>query len=159
MGINMGAEGGNVNINVSGTDATTTSHSTSTTTVTHSTTNTDYSSPPPTPPSYLPGYTGAIGCPMPIRPQEFEDLKNSISSKSFEDTKMTIAKQVVGSSCLLASQIKEVMRLFNFENSKLTFAKFAYHHTYDIGNYFKVNDAFEFESSVDDLNKYINAKR
>jgi hypothetical protein len=47
------------------------------------------------------------------------------------------------------------MKLFDFEATKLTYAKFAYNHTYDIGNYYKVNDAFDFESSVDDLNKSI----
>ena len=156
MGVNMGADGGNINMNMSGMDPNATTHTTTTTTTTVSHSSTSSMDPAP-PPSYLPGYTGAIGCPIPMSPQEFSDLKESVSSKSFEDTKLTIAKQVTGNGCLLASQVKEVMKLFDFEATKLTYAKFAYRHTYDIGNYYKVNDAFDFESSVEDLNKYIGA--
>ena len=47
------------------------------------------------------------------------------------------------------------MRLFNFEASKLDFAKFAYKYTYDQKNYYKVNDAFEFESSISELTTFI----
>lgn len=161
MGVNMNENGGGININMSGMDpdANANVHTTTTTTtsVSHSTTV-----PPPPPPSqivYVPGYTGAIGCPRPISPLEFDELKSSIDSKTFEDTKMTMAKQVVGSKCLLASQVKQLMKSFDFENSKLDFAKFAFKHTYDIDNYYKVNDAFEFESSINDLTKYINAQR
>jgi hypothetical protein len=160
MGMNVGETGGNISINVSGMDPNMTTQQT---TVTHTTTTTTTTSgapvPPPPPPSYLPGYTGPIGCPMPLSPGEFSDLKRSISSKTFEDSKMTIAKQVVGNSCLLSSQVKELMMLFTFEESRLDFAKFAYGRTYDIGNYYKVNDAFTFESSIDELNQFISRSR
>ncbi|MBL7929048.1 MAG: DUF4476 domain-containing protein [Bacteroidia bacterium] len=162
MGMNVGETGGNISINVSGMDPAMTTQQT---TVTHTTTTTTTSSssgapvPPPPPPSYLPGYTGPIGCPVPLSPGEFSDLKSSIASKSFEDSKMTIAKQVVGNTCLLTSQVKELMLLFTFEESRLDIAKFAYGRTYDIGNYYKVNDAFTFESSIDELNQYISRGR
>jgi hypothetical protein len=84
--------------------------------------------------------------------------KASISSRTFEDSKLTIAKQVAGANCLLCSQVREIMTLFTFESTKLEFAKFAYSHTLDPGNYFKLNDAFEFESSIDELNQYINGR-
>jgi hypothetical protein len=104
----------------------------------------------------MPGYTGSIGCPWPMSQNDFDGVKNSISSKSFEDSKLTIAKQVIKSNCLLSSQVKEIMLLFSFEASRLDFAKFAYGNTYDISNYYKLNDAFTFESSIDELNKYIS---
>ncbi len=161
MGMNVGETGGSISINVSGMDPNMTTQQT---TVTHTTTTTTSSSsgapvPPPPPPSYLPGYTGPIGCPVPLSPGEFSDLKKSIASKSFEESKMTIAKQVVGNSCLLTSQVKDLMLLFTFEESRLDLAKFAYGRTYDIGNYYKVNDAFTFESSIDELNQYISRGR
>ncbi len=165
MGINAGDVGAHVSVNVSGFDNAmqTTATTTTTTTVTHTTTNNNTSYvdpvPPPPPPSYLPGYNGNIGCPMPMNPADFSDLKNSIASKSFEDSKMTIAKQVLQNNCLVVSQVKEIMGLFTFEETKLDFAKYAYNYTYDIGNYFKVNDMFTFESSIDELNSYINNQR
>ncbi len=107
----------------------------------------------------LQGYSGPYGCPMPMAPGDFESAKKTISTKSFEDSKLTIAKQIIQSNCLLSSQVREIMLLFSFEDTRLTFAKFAYAYTLDLGNYYKVNDAFTFESSIDDLNKYIEGYR
>ena len=66
-----------------------------------------------------------------------------------------MAKQVVSDRCVTVDQVKGVMQLFSFEESKLDFAKFAYDHTYDLSNYYKLNDAFTFESSVDDLSTFL----
>jgi hypothetical protein len=85
----------------------------------------------------------------------FESAKNSIKSKSFEDTKMTIAKQVFNNNCMTTDQVKEIMQLFTFEANKLAFAKYAYPKTYDIGNYYKVNDVFQFEATMTELNDFI----
>ncbi len=104
------------------------------------------------------GYTGPIGCPVAIDLADFEVMKETISTKDFESTKLSIAKQAVQENCLLAGQVAEILSLFDFENTKLEFAKYAYAYTYDQGNYFKVNEAFEFESSVEDLNNFLNVK-
>lgn len=170
MGINMGGEGANISINASGmgtgmdvqeSSATTTT----TTTTTHSVTTTSSGSAAPapvvvaTPPAqvvYVSGYNGPIGCPVPMAPGDFSSMKETIRSKDFENTKLSIAKQVLQNNCLTSTQVREVLGLFDFENTKLEYAKYAYSHTYDIGNYYKVNDAFEFESSVEELNKYIS---
>ncbi len=112
----------------------------------------------PVKPNPLPGYTGITGCPYPMEPAPFDEAKKSIASKSFSDTKMQLAQQVTRNNCLLTSQILELMGLFSFESQKLEFAKFAYDFTYDKGNYYKVNEAFGFESSVRELEKYLQQK-
>ena len=104
-------------------------------------------------------YSGPRGCPRPMGTHSFEEALESIRSKTFANTKLTIAKQVVGANCLRCKQVKEIMKLFTFESDKLEFAKFAYKYTWDIKNYFLLNDAFEFESSVDELNRFINGNR
>lgn len=86
----------------------------------------------------------------------FASAKKSISSKSFADSKMTVAKQIADNNCLSAQQIKEIANLFDFEDDKLVFAKYAYNRCVDQNNYFKVNEAFQFDSSVDELNDFIN---
>lgn len=172
MGINANDGGGSISINASGLgmndgDMSSSSSTTTTTTTTHSTTTTSSGSgmvvtntpPPPTQVVYVQGYSGKVGCPIPMSPGDFGDMKETIRSKDFESTKLTIAKQVLQNNCLTSQQVKEVMTLFDFESTKLDYAKYAYDHTYDIGNYYKINDAFEFESSVTDLSNYISAKR
>lgn len=103
----------------------------------------------------LPGYEGIYGCPYPMSPGEFDAAMASIKSKSFEDSKLTIAKQIIKTNCLLSAQVREIMYLFNFEDTRLDLAKFAYAYTLDLGNYYKLNDAFTFESSIDELNRFI----
>lgn len=99
------------------------------------------------------------GCVYPMGASDFNAAKASISSKSFEDSKVTVAKQVIDANCLSTRQVKEIMQLMTFEENKLTIAKYAYTKTTDPNNYFQLNDAFTFESSIDELNAYINANR
>ena len=171
LGINVDGMGGGINMNVSGADMAGGSSVQSTTTTTTTTTHTssgnfeDHSghnhpnNPAPVQVVYLPGYNGPIGCPVPMSPNDFSDLKRTVDAKTFEDTKISIAKQVVSSQCLLTSQVKELLGSFTFEANKLEMAKNCYAHTYDIGNYFKINDVFTFESSTEELNEYIQSRK
>lgn len=159
MGINAGDNGGSISIQASGIEMDVEEETTVTQTTTTYSSSNNGAVPPSQPVSYLPGYTGPIGCPIPMDPNEFHDIRSSISSKTFEDTRMTIAKQVLNDRCILSSQVKDIMLLFTFEENRLDFAKYAYPRTYDVGNYFKVNDAFTFESSIDDLNQFISSGR
>lgn len=99
----------------------------------------------------------SAGC-VPADQATINQMKSAISSKSFEDSKMTVAKQATRGKCLKASQVRELMGLFTFEESKLEYAKYAYDFTFDQDNYYLVNDAFTFESSIDDLNEYIEGR-
>ena len=130
------------------------SHSTTTTTTTTTTTNVSGTSNTNQDP--MPGYKGPTGCKYPMADDQFKDAKRSIEEKSFSDSKLKTAKQVARSNCLKAAQVKSITEVFGFEDTRLSFAKFAYEHTYDAGNYYKVNDAFDFESSIEELNKYID---
>jgi hypothetical protein len=161
MSINMNEQDNNANMNINmsvpgGTVTQTQSQTTYTTITTTTSTEINESEPVYTEPDPLPGYNGRTGCNYPMSEERFAETKESISGKDFEDTKLTIAKQVMNSNCLLTSQVKQIMRLFEFESTRLDFAKEAYGHTYDIDNYYMLNDAFNFESSVTELNNYIN---
>ena len=151
IGINVqeGANNVNFNFNVSST----TTQSTETSVNSHQETVIEDTPPPPPP---IPGYNGPYGCPYPMEQGAFQSAVASIKSKSFEDTKMTIAKQITKSNCLSVKQVKEILQQFTYEDSKLEFAKFAYKYTCDIGNYFMVNDVFTFESSIEELTEFID---
>ena len=168
MGVNVDGMGGSISINVSGMDegmgnSSSTTQSQTTTTTTTTTTVSGAHTPAPVPPPtqviYLPGYSGKVGCPVPMSNEDFSDLNATISSKTFEETKFTIAKQVLNDRCLFVSQVKQIIMQFTFEQTRLDFAKYAYDRTYDVGNYFKVNDTFTFESSTEELNEYIDSRR
>lgn len=167
MDVNMGGVGFNVNVNVNETGSSTqvsdpnmntNTQVTYTETVTTTTTasggadysaTTDMSNTRP----------AAGGCVGGMSDADFATMKKSIQSKDFADTKMTVARQVVRSkSCISAAQVREVMGLFDFEDDKLVFAKFAYDYCVDKDNYFVVNDAFDFESTIEELDEYIHSR-
>ncbi len=165
VGINMQVPGGGVNISIDGMDTTMEIEETTTITTTTTTTTTGarpaaetIREEPVVRRPAVPGYTGPTGCDWPVEDASIKQMKSSIESKSFEDTKMTVAKQATRNKCLTAAQVKEIMALFTFEDSKLDYAKFAYDYTYDVGNYYILNDAFTFSSSIDELNRFIERK-
>jgi len=148
MNVNAGGVNMNVNINTGNESTTYTETYTTTTTV---------ETPMGEPQGYiLPGYTGYYGCPRPMSPRDFENAKRSIASKDFSDSKLRMAKQVLESNCLLSAQVKQLMELFDYESDKLELAKFAFGYTLDTGNYYQLNDAFEYESSIEELDDYIH---
>ena len=167
-GVNMGV---NVNVEENGMDMDMDVEENSSTTVTTTTTKTTTTAKPAARPAPKPAATPAPapkpevvvveskgGCVSQMSGASFNSAKSSIQSKSFEDSKMTVAKQVTKANCLTVEQIKEVMSLFSFEESKLDYAKYAYDYCYNPGDYFLINDAFTFESSIDDLNKFLESK-
>lgn len=166
VNFNMDVNGVGINMNVGVTEGGTgTSTTTTRTTTTRTTTTTDPAEPvviervvPVSEPYRMPGYSGPIGCSMPMNSSEFADAKKSIESKGFEETKMTMAQQIGRDRCFSTEQVKGIMGLFGFEETKLEFAKFAYDRTHDIGNFYRVNDAFGFESSIEELNDYIKSR-
>jgi hypothetical protein len=165
MGISINASemgGGNMGMNVDVEE----SHQTTVTTTTTTTTTQQEPAPKPAPrpaakpaPAPAPAPAAPAGrCSSSMASASFSKAKDNISSSSFEDSKMTVAKQVTKANCMTAAQIAEVMGLFSFEDSKLQYAKYAYDYCFNQGDYYEVNAAFTFESSIEDLNQYLESK-
>lgn len=102
----------------------------------------------------LEAYEGRIGCPFPIKPEEQGELRSLIINENLEESKLEkvkIAIQDMDSACILVDQSKELIVLFEFEETRLDFAKFIFSYTFDIDNYEKLYTAFNFEESKDQL--------
>jgi hypothetical protein len=155
MNINMNDQHVGVNIQSSGNSSSVAQTTTTTTTTTH--TNIGHHNPNTSNPNSTAPIIGHQNCYMEVA--AFNQAKESIAKKSFSDSKMTLAKQITASHCFSALQIKEITALFDFETDRLDYATFAYVHCTDKQNYYIVNDAFQFESTIDELNKNITKKK
>ncbi|MEZ4738550.1 MAG: DUF4476 domain-containing protein [Flavobacteriales bacterium] len=62
----------------------------------------------------------------PMSATEYAEAKKSIESKSFEDTKMTMAKQVGSGRCFTVDQGERLAQFFGFEDSKPDFKNMPY---------------------------------
>jgi len=89
----------------------------------------------------------------------FQEAKKSVASKGFDETRITESKQILDENCMSAKQVKDLLSVFVFEESRLEVAKYAYKKCSDRNNYFMVNAAFQFETSVEELNIYIKSVR
>lgn len=99
-----------------------------------------------TPPCYVPD-------------NEFDQILSTIRKESFNSAKVTLAKQILRSKqCFTTIQVREMLRLFSFDDSRLEMAKFAYDFTTDPENYYMVADVFTFSSSREELMKYLAGK-
>ncbi len=97
----------------------------------------------------------ALECLKALHTAHFLMAKDAIAKRSFESDKLATARQIAGSNCLSAAQVKEIMGLFAFESSKLEFAKLAYLKVVDMNNCFLIYKAFSFSSSVEELEAFI----
>jgi hypothetical protein len=104
--------------------------------------------------------------PQPIGPvqcfvsdEEFSQITNSIKKESFNSTKVTLTKQILRSKqCFTTRQVKEIVKLFSFDDSRLEIAKYAWDYTIDRDNYYQVADVFSFSSSKENLMKFLEGK-
>ena len=89
---------------------------------------------------------------------DLETIKKSINSKYFGNEKLNIAKKALKGKCINVSHVKSIMDLFDFEDEKLDFAKFAYDFTSDQQNYYQLSSVFEFKDTKQELNDYVKFK-
>ena len=90
-----------------------------------------------------------------ISNNEFDRVLWAINKESFETNKMRSATQTINANYFTTEQLKQLLRLFNFESNKLQLAKLGYDKVVDQSNYYSLSDLFSFNSSKDELARCI----
>ncbi|MCI5058803.1 MAG: DUF4476 domain-containing protein [Flavobacteriales bacterium] len=108
----------------------------------------DYAPPPPPPGPTCGAVPGSFW---------FDDLKATILNASFDRDRLRIAQQGLNGRNVTAAEVSDLMNCFNFESTRLKFAKYAYGRTLDPENYYLVNNSFRFSSSIDRLHHFIGS--
>lgn len=99
------------------------------------------------------GWNGGYGNVMKAR--DFETLKESLRKEWFEANRLKSVKFIIDKNNFTTQQVKELMMLFTFENNKLEIAKYAYPKTVDKQNYYQVNEVLTFNSSKEELMRFV----
>lgn len=86
---------------------------------------------------------------------DFGNFKQTLKNQGFDNERLLIAKQVIGVNYFNVNQVREIMGLFSFDESKLDIAKTAFPKTVDRENYFSVNDELTYSSSKEELNRFL----
>ncbi len=93
-----------------------------------------------------------------MKKEDFIELKSSINNRAFESTNIDILKSAIDANQFSAEQVRQLLGYFTFESNKLEIAKYSYKKVCDTKNFFKVYDAFDFDSSIQELKNYISGK-
>ena len=160
ININMGGAG--ISMNMSGMDPNSGSmNSTTSTTVTNSSSgsasNYDNGNNPANSTASSAG-SNHSGCGNPMSAGSFAKMKQSVESKPFSDTKMSTAKVATKNTCMSVGQVKEICKLFNMDEEKLAYAKYAYDYTMDKANYYQVSEVFSFSTTTDEFNTFLEKR-
>lgn len=108
----------------------------------------------PSNPNY-PDYPGRPDYKQPMSATDFNGVIQTLKNQGFDNERLLIAKQVIGVNYFNVNQVREMMALFSFDESKLDIAKTAYPKTVDRENYFKINDELTYSSSKEELNRFL----
>jgi hypothetical protein len=94
-----------------------------------------------------------------ISQSDFTTLKQFISKESFDDRRLTLAKQAASNVSFSTQQIKDLMNIFSFDDGKLELAKYFYSRTIDRNNYYQLTEALAFGMNKDALLQFIRNGR
>lgn len=89
---------------------------------------------------------------------EFNRVLSSIEDEWRENNKTKSATQLISTNYFTTAQVKEMLQLFSTESIKLELAKQAYSKTVDQKNYFMINEVFSYNSSKDELTRFIRTR-
>ena len=85
----------------------------------------------------------------------YSDLIQQMRGASYDSDRLIIAKEAIQYNRLSSEQIRGVMLEMTYESSRLEYAKFAYDYCADPQNYFQVNSAFSYSSSIQELSDFL----
>jgi len=94
----------------------------------------------------------------PISATGYTSLINNIKRQGFDDSKVKIARLAFKNNAFSTKQITEIVKLVNFEQSRLDLAKAAYDNCTDKESFMDVSEAFNFSSSTEELTTFLEAK-
>jgi hypothetical protein len=96
-----------------------------------------------------------------VTESEYNQIISTIRNEKFNSTKLNSAKHLIQTKkCFTSEQIKGIIDLFDYENSRLDIAFYAYDFVIDPTDYYTtVSQAIGFESNKKRLLDYINNKK
>lgn len=91
--------------------------------------------------------------------QETTILGNEVKAKLTDIDKIKLAKTRLADETYTTAQVREMLPWFNFEESRLEFAKWAYNNTVDKNNYHDIVNDLAYEASVKEFESFLSSAR
>lgn len=105
------------------------------------------------------GYGNNNSYNQPVSESEFGQVMQRIKSQWFGSAKMNTAKEELARRYFTTLQVRQVLQLFASESDKMELAKLAYRTVVDNRNFYQLYDVFSFQSSKEELDRYVREFR
>lgn len=93
-----------------------------------------------------------------VSDEQFALLKKSVRDATYDSDKLITGKVILKNNLFTSAQIKELCRLFTYDDQRLEFAKLAYESCADKGFYITILDVFTYQSTKSSLLEFIKNK-
>ncbi len=87
---------------------------------------------------------------------EFQTALAAVKSKNFSDDKMQVATLATKGKCLSNDPVREMAKLFSFEDQALEFVKMMYSKAKERSTYYTLEDIFKFNSTKEEFRKFVS---
>ncbi|SNC77095.1 protein of unknown function [Hymenobacter gelipurpurascens] len=94
-----------------------------------------------------------------MSPQDVSRLLQSVQRQSFDDNKLPILREALGAASLESDDLTRILSTLTFDRNRVELAKYAYPRIVDPQNFYRVYEAFDFQSNVQELQQYVQAYR
>ncbi|MDO5615985.1 MAG: DUF4476 domain-containing protein [Cruoricaptor ignavus] len=91
--------------------------------------------------------------------EQFSGFMAQLSRQSFDKDRLSFINAQMPHTWFTANQIYEILKQFSFEDKKLDLAKKMFHKCVDKPNFYRVYDAFDFDSYKQKLMNYVSEIR
>lgn len=91
-----------------------------------------------------------------ISTADFNDRLDAVKKVSFDRDKIAKVKQVYEEEYLTTNQVGEIVKIFPFDDDKMSVAQWCYKRTIDKKNYYKVQDHFTFDRYKKQLGDWVS---
>ena len=86
---------------------------------------------------------------------KIDQLKTRTMDKKTDTERLKLMKDALGSEKMTTDQVGTMMDWYNFEDSKVEFAKWAFNNTVDKENFTSLENKLTYKDYVDELDKFI----
>lgn len=89
--------------------------------------------------------------------RDFESFLLALNRERFDDGKLQLMQQQLRQNSFTTGQISLLMKSLAYDKNRLDIAKAAYNNCADRENYFRLSEAFQFESTAREFKNYVGA--
>ncbi|QJX46858.1 DUF4476 domain-containing protein [Hymenobacter taeanensis] len=90
-----------------------------------------------------------------MSPQDVSQLMQAVQRQSFDDYKLPILRDALRESAIESEDLRQLLSTLTFDRNRVELAKYAYPRVADPQRFYQVYEAFDFQGSVQELQRYV----